>query len=103
MGKVDATNNDILRISEVVRAVANPTRYKMICLIDTREISLTNLAKKVGGSYGKVSQHLASLKAAGLVVLRRMANRVYCRMVDPRVLHILLVSNEVLGSQKSVK
>jgi hypothetical protein len=40
------------------------------------------------------------LKAAGLVVLRRMANRVYCRMVDPRVLHVLLVSNEVLGSQK---
>lgn len=70
MGRVNPRNNDILRILEVVRAVANPTRYKMICLVDIREISLTNLAKIVGGSYGKLSQHLASLKAVGLVVVK---------------------------------
>ena len=100
MGKIDATNNDMLRISEVVRAIANHTRYKMICLIGTRAISLTNLAKIVSGSYGMVSQQLALLKAAGLVVLRRMSNCVYCRIVDSRVLHVYVIEQRGSWQQK---
>jgi len=68
----------------VMRALADPTRravYERIVRAD--EITVAELTRHSGVSQGAVSQHLKSLKTAGLVAERPEGRKVYYR-VEPR-------------------
>ena len=67
-------------IDTVMRALADPTRravYERIAR--TREITVAELTQGSGVSQGAVSQHLKSLKTAGLVSERPEGRKVYYR------------------------
>jgi DNA-binding transcriptional ArsR family regulator len=68
----------------VMRALADPTRravYERI--VRANEITVAELTRHSGVSQGAVSQHLKSLKTAGLVAERPEGRKVYYR-VEPR-------------------
>jgi DNA-binding transcriptional ArsR family regulator len=59
-------------ISEAFRALADPTRRRLFeRLVDKGELTVSALTEGSGISQPAVSQHVASLKAAGLVKSRR--------------------------------
>lgn len=65
----------------VMRALADPTRravYERIVRAD--EITVAELTRHSGVSQGAVSQHLKSLKTAGLVAERPEGRKVYYRV-----------------------
>ncbi len=67
-------------IDTLIRALADPTRravYERIAR--TSEITVAELTQHSGVSQGAVSQHLKSLKLAGLVAERPEGRRVYYR------------------------
>jgi DNA-binding transcriptional ArsR family regulator len=75
---------EIIPIDSVMRALADPTRravYERIVRAD--EITVAELTRHSGVSQGAVSQHLKSLKTAGLVAERPEGRKVYYR-VEPR-------------------
>ena len=47
---------------------------------------MSDLSSLVGCQVPNMSQHLADLRAAGLVTTRRDGSTVYYRLADPRVL-----------------
>ncbi|HWE91319.1 MAG TPA: metalloregulator ArsR/SmtB family transcription factor [Pseudonocardiaceae bacterium] len=51
--------------------LAAPSRLQIVWLLSGGELDVGTLAVLVGGSVQAVSQHLAKLKAAGLVRARR--------------------------------
>jgi DNA-binding transcriptional ArsR family regulator len=72
---IEAANIDV-----VMRALADPTRravYERIVRSD--EITVAELTRGAGVSQGAVSQHLKSLKVAGLVAERPEGRNVYYR------------------------
>jgi DNA-binding transcriptional ArsR family regulator len=67
-------------IDTVMRSLADPTRravYERIAR--SKEINVADLTRASGVTQGAVSQHLKSLKGAGLVIERPQGRNVYYR------------------------
>jgi DNA-binding transcriptional ArsR family regulator len=63
-------------VDAALKAVAEPRRREILRLVWSRELPATEIAERVGAvSRSAVSQHLAVLKAANLVVERRDGTR----------------------------
>jgi DNA-binding transcriptional ArsR family regulator len=60
----------------VLKLLADPTRLKIVWALLHGEHSVNELADHVGARPPAVSQHLAKLRAAGLVRSRREGNRI---------------------------
>jgi DNA-binding transcriptional ArsR family regulator len=71
---------DVAPLNTVMRALADPTRravYERI--VFANEITVAELTRGSGVTQGAVSQHLKSLKGAGLVTERPQGRNVYYR------------------------
>jgi DNA-binding transcriptional ArsR family regulator len=68
---------------DVFRALADPTRRAVFERLSQREMSVSELTARFDVSQPAISQHLATLKGAGLVSERRDGRNAYYRS-DPR-------------------
>ena len=81
------TTEDVYQRSAVIgRALADPKRLCVLESLAEGEVSVSDLSTRVGCQVPNMSQHLAVLRAAGLVTTRRDGSTVYYRLADPRVL-----------------
>ncbi|MFE6402108.1 ArsR/SmtB family transcription factor [Streptomyces alboflavus] len=72
------------RAVAVLKAVADPSRYRLLWALSGQELPVSALAELLGAHVAATSQHLAKLRAAGLVVSRREGTRIYYRAADVR-------------------
>jgi DNA-binding transcriptional ArsR family regulator len=63
----------------VLKAVADPTRCRLLWALSRQELPVSALAELLGTHVAATSQHLARLRAAGLVCPRREGTRIYYR------------------------
>ena len=62
-----------LDVSKFLKAIANPDRLQILCLLVQQEMNVTALEHATGISQPRLSQHLARLRKEGLVKDRRQA------------------------------
>lgn len=75
---------------EVFRMLADPTRVRLLwALRDVAELSVNELAVRVGKSQPTVSQHLAKLRLARLVQVRRQGTQMFYRAENQHVLGLV--------------
>ncbi len=72
-------------IVDVLKAIADPTRFQILHAVSSRERRVSQLAKQTGTHVAAISQHLAKLRAAGLVIVRREGRRIYYRAAHPHI------------------
>jgi ArsR family transcriptional regulator len=65
---------------EIFRALADPTRLRMMHLLRTMELSVGELAQAVAQSQPRVSRHVKILAQAGLIDRRKEGNWVFLRI-----------------------
>ena len=75
--------------AEIFRALADPTRRTVYERLTASEMSVSELRAGMSVSQPAVSQHLAVLRDAGLVIERRAGRNAYYR-ADPQGLDPLL-------------
>lgn len=63
--------------SRLLKALAHETRLMILCLLADSELSVGELNERLALSQSSLSQHLAVLRADGLVSTRRDAQHVY--------------------------
>ena len=74
---------DIEEAAELMNLAGNSTRLKLLYLLENmKELCVCDLAEMLGVSVSAVSQHLAKLKAYGLVAPRRDAQTIYYRLTE---------------------
>jgi DNA-binding transcriptional ArsR family regulator len=78
--------SDYERTAVVGRALADPKRLCVLESLAVGELSVSELAGRVACQVPNMSQHLAVLRAAGLVATRREGSTVFYRLADPRVI-----------------
>jgi ArsR family transcriptional regulator, arsenate/arsenite/antimonite-responsive transcriptional repressor len=66
------------------RALADPTRLRLLNLIADREICVCYFVEILRISQPKVSRHLAYLRRAGIVASRREGKWMHYRLVAPK-------------------
>jgi DNA-binding transcriptional ArsR family regulator len=91
----DTTIRD--RTAVIARAFADPKRLCVLERLAAGERSVSDLSHEVGCQVPNMSQHLAVLRASGLVVSRREGNTVLYRLADDRVLDAYRLLQEVAG------
>lgn len=77
------------RAARVIRVLGHPLRLRLLETLEAGERNVTDLVTASGASQALVSQHLASLRAEGVVGFRRDGPRVYYRITEPKVHRIL--------------
>src|SRR6186997_2963553 len=80
---------NIREASAAMQAMAHPLRLKILCLVGNQELSVLEIVEAVGTTQSNISQHLAVLRAHGLLVSRKDANKVFYRIGDARVLQMI--------------
>jgi DNA-binding transcriptional ArsR family regulator len=71
--------------AELLKAMANPQRLRVLCLLIEREMSVGEINALVPLSQSALSQHLAVLREKGLVNTRREAQAVFYSVADGTV------------------
>ena len=66
------------------RAFSDPTRLRILRLLQQGELCVGNLVDVIRVPQPKASRHLAYLRRAGLVVVRREGQWSYYRLAAPR-------------------
>lgn len=75
--------------AELLKAMANPQRLRVLCLLIEREMSVGEINGLVELSQSALSQHLAVLREKQLVTTRREAQTVYYSVHDGLVHDII--------------
>ena len=72
-----------------LKLMSHPERLLMLCRMDEGEVSVTELVELTGLSQSSVSQHLAMLRAEGVVMIRGEAQTRFYSLKDPVVRDII--------------
>ncbi|PRH82993.1 ArsR/SmtB family transcription factor [Arenimonas caeni] len=87
--------------AELLKAMANPQRLRVLCLLVEREMSVGEINALVPLSQSALSQHLAVLRENNLVSTRREAQTVYYSVADGTVHDVIEVLHRNLCSAAS--
>lgn len=68
--------------SDLLKAMANPQRLRVLCLLVEGEKSVGEINAAIDLSQSALSQHLAVLREQSLVVTRREAQVIYYSVAD---------------------
>jgi ArsR family transcriptional regulator len=85
--------------ASVCQILANPTRLKILNMLRQGEVSVAELARRLGISRPNLSQHLAILRARRVVLTRREGVTIYYRIANPKILRAFDIMREVLFEQ----
>jgi ArsR family transcriptional regulator len=82
--------------AEFFKTLGHPARIRVLELLGQREHAVSELLPEVGVEAANLSQQLAVLRKAGLVVTRREGSSVYYSLTSPRVAELLAVARGIL-------
>jgi ArsR family transcriptional regulator len=82
--------------SELCKTLANPTRQHILDLLRDGELAVGDLAGRTGASQANISQHLAILRAKGIVNTRRDGSYVYYSLANPKIIQAFDLISEVM-------
>jgi ArsR family transcriptional regulator, virulence genes transcriptional regulator len=97
--EMPATAPDQLRdrSAAIAKALADAKRLCVVERLAEGERSVSELSREVGCQVPNMSQHLAVLRAAGIVATRREGNTVFYRLADPQVLEMYRLLQQFAG------
>ena len=76
-------------LARTIKALAHPTRLAILSLLREGEVCVCELEPALDLRQANISQHLAILRRANLVISRRDGLRILYRVADPRVFEAL--------------
>ena len=87
--------------AEFFKTLAHPGRIRALELLSVAEMSVSELQSQIGLESSHLSQQLAVLRRAGLVVTRRQGNSVYYSLSSPELAELLAVARRFLTARLS--
>src|ERR1035437_4465077 len=78
------------------KALAHATRIEIIETLLGKEMSFSQLLKKIGGAKSNLSQHLSSMPSKGLLLQRKEGLNVYYKLSSKKVSAACLIMRKVM-------
>jgi DNA-binding transcriptional ArsR family regulator len=86
--------------ADFFRVLGHPVRVRLLQVLGGGERSVGSLQDELGLDSSSASQHLAALRAQGLVASRRESTSVYYRVKDPRTLELLELAKQIIAAER---
>jgi DNA-binding transcriptional ArsR family regulator len=84
--------------ADFLKILANENRLLVLCTLLTGEQNVGQMNNQIDLSPSALSQHLASLREAGLVKTRRESQTIYYQLADDRVMQIMALLKQLFCS-----
>ena len=91
----DAMNAQSEAASELLKALANPQRLRILCLLIEGELTVGQLNEHIPLSQSALSQHLALLRDKELVSTRKLAQTVFYNVANGPVRNIIQTLHDI--------
>ncbi len=82
--------------AEFFKTLGHPARIRVLELLSQREHAVAEMLPEVGIEAANLSQQLAVLRRAGLVVTRKEGSTVFYSLTSPHVAELLAVARSIL-------
>lgn len=82
--------------AEFFKTLGHPVRIRVLELLSTAELSVTQLQAEIGVESSHLSQQLGVLRRAGLVTTRKEGTTVHYSMATAEVSELLAVARRIL-------
>ncbi len=86
--------------ADFFRALGHPARVRLLQALRDGERSVGALRDELELDSSSTSQHLAALRAQGLLVSRKEGTSVYYRVRDPRTLELLELAKQIISGAR---
>jgi DNA-binding transcriptional ArsR family regulator len=71
--------------AEIHHILSNPSRLLILRTLERREVSVGELAEKIGATLQNTSQHLRLMKDKGVVEARREGQTIFYRIAESQI------------------
>ena len=85
--------------AEMCQVFSHPKRLEVINVLRDGEMTVTELAEKLGLAIGNLSQHLSMMKDRHILLSRKEGNMVYYRILNPKLIRCFDMMREMLFDQ----
>ena len=85
--------------AEMCKVLSHPTRLQILNTLREREMSVSDLAGRLGVTLGNLSQHLNMMKQRRVLVSRKEGNVVFYRLANAKMLKAFDLIREILSEQ----
>ncbi len=92
---IDAMKAQSEVASDMLKAIANPQRLRILCMLIEGECTVSQLNEQVALSQSALSQHLAILRQKSLVVTRKQAQTVFYCVADGATRQIIQTLHDI--------
>ncbi len=89
--------------AEVLKALAQPTRLKILECLRGGERCICEIIPAVGGEQSNISRHISLMQKSRLVTTRKDGVKVMVKVTDPKIFAILDQVGVILKNQMSVQ
>ena len=89
---------NIEQAAVAMQAMSHPLRIKILCLLSSGEMMVQEITDAVGSTQSNISQHLAILKACGMIHSRKVATKALYRIKDERILKMISLTRDIFCS-----
>ncbi|MCW5212902.1 winged helix-turn-helix transcriptional regulator [Desulfobulbus sp. TB] len=81
----DQTNE----LAVLLKAISHPIRLKILCLLQDKELTVSEIREEVATSGANISQHLNIMRNQGIISSRKEANFIYNSITDQRIIELM--------------
>ncbi|MEG3638836.1 ArsR/SmtB family transcription factor [Magnetococcus sp. PR-3] len=96
----DFDENNVEKVARCMKALAHPLRLKVIVALNEKELSVQELVESVGTTQSNVSQHLTIMRDKNILSSRRVANQVFYRVGDCKVLDLVSLTKKIFCQEE---
>lgn len=91
---------DATEMAQLLKLIAHPERLLALCHLTEKEMNAGELSRASTLSPSAFSQHLALLRNAGIVTVRKEGLLVFYSLADHRIKKIILAMQEICQNQQ---
>jgi ArsR family transcriptional regulator len=85
--------------AEMCQVFSHPKRLEVIDVLRDGEMTVSELAQRLGLTVGNLSQHLSMMKERRLLLSRKERNMVFYRIANPKLIRCFDMMREMLFEQ----
>jgi ArsR family transcriptional regulator len=97
------TSDKAVPLDKLFRALADPTRLRLLNLMAEQEICVCYFTEIIGAPQPKISRHLAYLRKAGIVAARREGKWMHYRVRVPAESHAASILQSTIMALRAQK
>ncbi len=84
-------HKDIVQMADLLKSIGHPIRLKILCLLESGEMTVSDIREEVQTTHANISQHLVILRNQGIIDFRKDANFIVNRICDARVTELIKI------------